>query len=812
MRIRLLNLLKGKEKGIATYSLATKMSTRPFIEYLIEKAGHAGSVKSSFIQMVLDEFAKVPDLDENLSIEKFSRYPHLLDLIYSALSVSVEDETGKLWALCAPMQPDIFYGTDHFYNLLLDEHTGELKQEIVETQVELAQTKRPEMIYTLILEQAYNFENAFPNVLIRMLVDPLTGLRRYYQLNFDRRFLRVIPNGEKPELSAEAIQAILHGLEPLKKLYEVIPISLFRFEGFSVVTLTDVTPQYTMENIRNLIVNREDNDANCYHETIIDSLKGMVQDNTVEFGLLPMLKVNNKLVFNESTCLNSILINTARDHGIAEEAYLSVAENYFRHPKLLFFKSITPEAESKQIFLRLLKESGVVSYALIPIYYNSRPAGVLEVFTKRENVLTEQLISRLDPAIPLIAQVLQSNIDSFNAKIEKVVKEKFTSIQPAVQWKFNETAWKYIKKGFKSKKPAKMDPIYFHDVYPLYGSIDVRNSTQQRNDASRRDLEIHYKKLQETLAAIRDKTNLAIIGELIYKCRKKFSGLLDSETGNEAISMHEFLQNEVDPVLSYFSKTNPLTSEVINEYYEAVDEQTGSAYENRRQLEQSMEMITGTINQYLEMFVSEEKQAFPFYFEKFRTDGIEYDMYIGQAIAPDLPFDQLHLRNLRLWQVASMAAIARLTHHLLPHLPKPLETTQLIFSNSHPIDISFRNDERRFDVEGAYNIRYQVIKKRIDKVNVKGTNDRLTQVGKIAVIYFHARDAEEYIKYIQYLQEQNTLLDDLEELELEELQGVRGLKALRVSVNLEPNAEEQEWTALKDDVITVQPSPAPPVN
>ena len=198
-----------------------------------------------------------------------------------------------------------------------------------------------------------------------------------------------------------------------------------------------------------------------------------------------------------------------------------------------------------------------------------------------------------------------------------------------------------------------------------------------------------------------------------------------------------------------------------------------------------MDMITGAINNYLDLFINEQEQAYPFYFEKFRTDGIEYDIYVGQSIAPDKPFDQLYLNNLRLWQVASMAAIAKLTHLLKPQLPKQLETTQLIFSNSHTIDICFRNDERRFDVEGAYNIRYQIIKKRIDKVCLKGTNERLTQTGKIAIIYFNSKDAEEYIKYIQYLQEQNTLLNDLEEVELEELQGVRGLKALRVSVALE---------------------------
>ena len=149
-----------------------------------------------------------------------------------------------------------------------------------------------------------------------------------------------------------------------------------------------------------------------------------------------------------------------------------------------------------------------------------------------------------------------------------------------------------------------------------------------------------------------------------------------------------------------------------------------------------------------------------------------------------------------------MAAITKLTYLLKPQLPKNLETTQLIFTNSNTIDICFRNDERRFDVEGAYNIRYQIIKKRIDKVNIKGTSERLTQTGKIAIIYHSAKDVEEYVKYIQYLQAQGTLNDDLEEIELDELQGVKGLKALRVGVRLDDTAATSPQKAETTQITT----------
>ena len=158
-----------------------------------------------------------------------------------------------------------------------------------------------------------------------------------------------------------------------------------------------------------------------------------------------------------------------------------------------------------------------------------------------------------------------------------------------------------------------------------------------------------------------------------------------------------------------------------------------------------MNTVISSVNNYMEMMKDEIQVAYPCYFEKFRTDGVEYDIYIGQSIAPDKPFSDIYLKNLRLTQLTSMAAVAKYSHALLPQLSRPVETTQLIFIHSQPIDIRFRKDEKRFDVEGAYNIRYHIVKKRIDKVTIRGSKERLTQPGKIALAYFSQKEADEYI-------------------------------------------------------------------
>jgi len=193
-------------------------------------------------------------------------------------------------------------------------------------------------------------------------------------------------------------------------------------------------------------------------------------------------------------------------------------------------------------------------------------------------------------------------------------------------------------------------------------------------------------------------------------------------------------------------------------------------------------MVINTINNLVDSIQEQAQIDFPCFFEKFRTDGVEYDIYIGQSIAPEQPFKHIFIQNLRLLQLANMIEIAKCVRDLQAQIPVAVDITQLIFVNPNFIDIRFRRDERRFDVEGAYNIMYHIVKKRIDKVLIKNSTERLTAVGKIAIVYFNQKEADEYLIHIRYLQSRQLLTDEIELLELEQLQGVVGLKALRVTI------------------------------
>jgi hypothetical protein len=144
----------------------------------------------------------------------------------------------------------------------------------------------------------------------------------------------------------------------------------------------------------------------------------------------------------------------------------------------------------------------------------------------------------------------------------------------------------------------------------------------------------------------------------------------------------------------------------------------------------------------------------------------------------------MYVRNLKLWQLTLLAKAARLTHSLEKKLSMPMQTTQLILAHSIPLSISFRRKERKFDVDGAYNIRYEIVKKRIDKVHIKDSEERLTQPGKIGIVYSQHKEEAEYLEYIEFLQNEKLLGENIEYLDLEDTQGISGLKAIRVDINL----------------------------
>jgi hypothetical protein len=388
---------------------------------------------------------------------------------------------------------------------------------------------------------------------------------------------------------------------------------------------------------------------------------------------------------------------------------------------------------------------------------------------------------------------VQRSVEELNSRIQTVINEECTAIHPTVEWRFR----KAVLNGFERQRTTgsavtELEPIVFEGVYPLYGLADIRGSSIQRAHAIQSDLLAQLRLARAVVQAASEVRSLPALDELTYRIDCHAARIERSLSSSDEVGIVAFLQTEVERLLDHLGTFGPGVRERVAAYRTALDPRLGSVYQRRRVFEDSVTRIAESISSYLDLEEDAAQGMFPHYFEKQKTDGVDYQMYVGPALLEDGRFDPLCLRNLRLWQLMVTCGIAVRAHRLRDRLPIPLEITHLILVQHAPLSIRFRFDEKRFDVDGAYNIRYEIVKKRIDKAVVEGTSERVTQPGKVAIVYNQPAEALEYRAYIEYLQNLGYLTGPVESLELGELQGVQGLRALRVEIALDnPKLQER---------------------
>ncbi|WCT11842.1 hypothetical protein [Mucilaginibacter jinjuensis] len=777
-----INVYNIDEKLKSTEIVDAAFSFHVFTEEIKRRIVTEQTVKSEFYKFVLSKIEEHPELQEPIPISDAAKYKTILELVYAVLSPPMANETDFYWGLGMPVPGDVVYGTDAFQQFISIYNTD---PKTITNQGSEAFTKRvKEYIYRLILAKVYHISSQVNSNNLYTKSDTENGLEQYYNINLDTTYVDIKVKGELPKLKPELIELFLQESTGAEVLEETLPLSMFRFEGFAIITVKDITEKQSIENIR-LALSNDNTDQAALFEQVTRSLQTLTGNNNIEFGLLPLIKVNGKFVYDTEECYNSVLVKAYTQQNVSEEIYNTLTENYVKKPISTFYNEITGDNVRNHFYLKSLHKAGIVSYAVLPVFYNRKLAGVMEIYSKKAPIIFDKLLSKLEAAAPFLAQLLHNSIEQFNERIEEVIKDKFTTLQQSVEWKFNEVAWNYIRQQKENPEQREMKTVSFKDVNPLYGAIDIRSSTAKRNIALQQDLSTLLNRLSTVFVEIEKIEGASIEQELIKQCEAWLVRIGKQITDSDELNIKEFLEIRIYPVLDKLKVEFPQTKPLIDAYFEASDELKGEGFAGRRELEESMQMINTALNNYFERAQAKLQQIYPCYFEKFRTDGVEYDIYTGQSLAPDLPFDESHLNEFRRWQLKAMIKITRITNKLTALMKCKLETTQLIFVHSAPIDICFRKDERRFDVEGTYNIRYEVIKKRIDKVLIKDTDERLTQPGKIALIYSSESEADEFMNYIKEFQDKGSLSPVIERYDLEELQGVTGLKAIRLAVIME---------------------------
>jgi hypothetical protein len=657
------------------------------------------------------------------------------------------------------------------------------------------------MACTFILGFVYGYKVDVKRPFYFDIPDKTTGTMKYYRASFNADFSDIKPTNAAPIITENDFKELLNNFGNIELWKEKFPKNSYIFKGFGLVSLFDVTSEEMLSSIKeNLLAGGEN---------LIPKLQNNLRDfysiKDLKLGFSIFDNINTKVCENKVNKTNSLILNDNEINCNTGYFCNGIMQKVFKEHKTFIISDVEEygEATNKNGFYQNLHKSNIQSIILIPIKATDNgDLALLEIASPRSYELNSVNINKLKDIIPVFEAAVKRTSEERQNILEATIQENYTSIHNSVKWRFYEAAEKYHTER-QTNDNAKLDEIVFNDVFPLFGQSDIKGSSNARNQAIKEDLTTQLTLAITVLKDACKSEKLPIYNELMFRVSSYLKDVKEGLSAGDEVNILDFLNREIYPVFSHIKDINTELSKKVSVYMNRLDKNLNVVYEKRKEYENSVTLLNDKLAKFLDDKQKQAQEMFPHYFERYKTDGVEYNMYIGQSITKSKTFDSLYLYNLRLWQLKITYEMENLAFYERKNMKHDLRVASLILVHSNAMAIKFRMDEKQFDVDGAYNIRYEIIKKRIDKANIKGTKDRLTIPGKIAIVYSQDKDALEYIKYINYLQSKNQL-GKIEFLELEDLQGVTGLKALRIEVVYQEDFDENKTITFHDLIKEIE--------
>ena len=769
----------------------TLISFHKLIEALEEIAISNVDYRANYAKALLKEikpFSEFRTGIENLDLihENETLIQHLLaDLFPTALT------NNEIKAVTIPFQNFTFNYTERFKKIV--DEAGVLFDMAIR---DFDEHQFYVMSCTLILNEFYGQKIDFNKPLFYDIPNK-KGIMNQYRILYNADFLEIISTEKAPKLSQDDIDMLMDNYDDLALWKEKFPVESWILKGFGIAILFDATTESSISKLKSNLLKPE-REQIALQENFESIFRSIFKIADLRVGVIVYNAEEDKFVkptLND-TSLTSFILSTEEEVPCKNALLGCSFENLLENNKAISISNVGKFAHEpgNQIFGSHLLNQNIHSCIFAPIIKNGMLLGVVELVSASPRELNSINASKLDLILPyLIDTVERYNTDMQN-QIEAIIQREYTAIHPSVYWKFRKEAQKYFQ---TQTRDYIFKEIVFKEVYPLYGQIDIKGSSNHRNETVKEDLKNQMNALIQIFDNQKTKTNLVLLEQRKFELQSLLKQLDSPLKADTEQQIQLYIENEIHPILRN-TKTDSAGETLEKNYFESLDEKSGMFYHSRKKFDNAMSIINKKLASILDKKQAEAQNIYPHYYERFKTDGVEHNLYIGSSIAPSKAFDTMYLHNLRLWQLQTLCEM-ELEHHQLKYsLPYELDVTSLILVFSSPISIRFRMDEKRFDVDGTYNARYEVVKKRIDKANIKGTKERITEKEKITIVYSHNNEETEYLNYIKFLQFKNVLEPNVEQFEVEELQGVSGLRAIRVKVSNKNSDETQKSFSYQD--------------
>ncbi|SMC65505.1 hypothetical protein [Moheibacter sediminis] len=615
------------------------------------------------------------------------------------------------------------------------------------------------------------------------------GIQRFFRILYNADFLEIYPTENAKNLTETEIEFLMDNIDDIDLWKEKFPPQSWLLKGFGLMNLYDATIETSVSNLKQELLNKSNSDKHSSTERLEDNLKSIFNVKDLSVGISdynPLTKRIVKTTFNDY--VTSQLVHSNHDSIPVENSRFLKHLNENKPFVISNTDKYIVSHPDEEVALKLQK-SGVKSAMLIPMKKDDNLLGIMEFVSETPHGFNSITAQRIDLILSFLIESMERAQREISNLTDALIQKEYTSIHPSVAWKFQKEAENFIK---SPTQDYAFREVMFQDVYALYGEVDIKNSSVARNNCIKEDIQNQLNMLMDVLDELKKQTKLELLDQRKFEIESHLNNLNFSlEAGTEQ-EIQQYIANEIHPILANLNLDENQNNS-ISRYLKSLDPITGLYYHARQNFDDTISIINKKLASVLDEKQVGIQQVFPHYFERFKTDGIEHNIYIGSSITPTRNFDLLYLYNMRLWQLQAICEMENEHHRIKPFLPIQLDVTSLILAFNQPLAIRFRMDEKRFDVDGTYNARYEIVKKRIDKAFVKDTDERITQPGKITIVYSHSNEETEYLKYIKFLQHKGILDAETEFLQVENLQGITGLKALRVKILRQEEMKNQAY-------------------
>ncbi len=747
------------------------------LEYIVEewaKFKESGNNQKVVSDLLLSHPALPDLLVDDPSQKVLEEHADLVYLLFSLVFPASSFE-GNLGIATAPFRlggDPVFVSNDVSMEILQT-----LTAFGLEKDNEFYQAARNMRAYAMIAEDLYDVptDNTFPFILT--LPGDEGMIERHYAISFDARFARAVEREGAPKLSKEQLNELILDRSNLEKWNEYLPPEYFEFRGVLLLHATDVTDNQVVSKLAAEVLKQDAFQSEEHLDDIQRHFATMMQAPDLQFGLIAM---RTNMTSGEPEILPFGRTQLMCDGEMTQcnnkhqSIYMSACKSAFPsvYPNLA-------EIEIKTEFENVLVDKGFRSLVLFPIHDGDELLGMIELASPTPYIFDSVKALKLVEILSVFKTALSRSRQEFEDRIEAVIKRECTAIHPSVNWRFNQAARNYLERKASDEK-VPFEDITFEDVYPMYGMSDIRGSSVQRNTAILKDLKKQIALADTVLREAEKIIPMPMIDEARFQLANHEALLDDGLDSGEELQILSFFKKEIRPIFKELKQLGGEPAKLVSDYRSKLNPSLGLVYEERKKFDESVMKLNEIIGLYIDARQKQAQNLVPHYFEMYKTDGVDYTIYAGSSLLRDGRFSKLHLQNLRLWQLTVTCEVIWELEQLKPLLDVPLECAHLLLVQDAPLSIRFRPDEKHFDVDGAYNVRYEIIKKRIDKAKVLGTGERITQPGMISIVYSQVKEAKEYKRYLNYLKAKKYIHGEIEDLEIEPLQGVHGLKALRV--------------------------------